>query len=243
MFSLNLPPRVPAAQMLKHGSGDRHRQPATHLANRRAALFGVHPGIQAQQGQTNPRDLDAEMMTRLPVATAEDHRQSVHGHRRRRRRHARRGRAAARRVNRRGFAETWPDHTVQDRPCLVKSVRKVLPVWFARHRREVKRPSGVLGDLRAGKYNSPPNWPAPPPGWTPPKGWRPDPAWGPALAGAVCRSQDRTDKHQEERQDQRHSTGDFWDAVVIGGDEPVDRRHDQHEDRQGAENSGLDLHF
>jgi hypothetical protein len=34
-------------------------------------------------------------------------------------------------------------------------------------------------------------------------------------------SQDRTDKHQEERQDQRHSTGDFRDAVVIGGDEPM----------------------
>jgi hypothetical protein len=27
-----------------------------------------------KQWQTNPRDLDAEMMTRLPVATAEDHR-------------------------------------------------------------------------------------------------------------------------------------------------------------------------
>jgi hypothetical protein len=31
-------------------------------------------GIQAQQGQTNPRDLDAEMITRLPVATASDNR-------------------------------------------------------------------------------------------------------------------------------------------------------------------------
>jgi len=59
--------------MLKHGSGDRHRKPATHLGNPRAALFGVHPGIQAQQGQANPWDLDAEMMTRLPVATAKDH--------------------------------------------------------------------------------------------------------------------------------------------------------------------------
>ena len=58
--------------MIKHGSGDRHWQPATHLANPRAALFGVHPGIPAKQRQTNPPDLDAEMMTRLPVATAFD---------------------------------------------------------------------------------------------------------------------------------------------------------------------------
>jgi hypothetical protein len=30
-------------------------------------------GYRAKQGQTNPRDLDAEMITRLPVATAKDH--------------------------------------------------------------------------------------------------------------------------------------------------------------------------
>jgi hypothetical protein len=59
--------------MIKHGSGDRHRQPATHLANPRAALFGVHRGYRAKQRQTNPPDLDAEMITRLPVATAKDH--------------------------------------------------------------------------------------------------------------------------------------------------------------------------
>ena len=30
-------------------------------------------GYGARQGQTNPRDLDAEMITRLPVVTAVDH--------------------------------------------------------------------------------------------------------------------------------------------------------------------------
>jgi hypothetical protein len=30
-------------------------------------------GYGAKQGQTKPRDLDAEMIARLPVATAEDH--------------------------------------------------------------------------------------------------------------------------------------------------------------------------
>jgi hypothetical protein len=40
---------------------------ATHCANPRAARFGVHPGIPAKQWQTNPGDLDAEMITRLPV--------------------------------------------------------------------------------------------------------------------------------------------------------------------------------
>jgi hypothetical protein len=69
-----------------------------------------------KQWQTNPRDLDAEMITRLPVATAEDHRQSVHGLRRRRRRHAARGRAAAGRVSRRDSPRLGRDHTVEDDP-------------------------------------------------------------------------------------------------------------------------------
>jgi hypothetical protein len=58
--------------MIKPGRGPAPAA-ATHLANPRAALFGVHPGHRAKQGQTNPRDLDAEMINRLPVATAVDH--------------------------------------------------------------------------------------------------------------------------------------------------------------------------
>jgi hypothetical protein len=38
-----------------------------------AARFGAIRGYRAKQGQTNPRDLDAEMIARLPVATPEDH--------------------------------------------------------------------------------------------------------------------------------------------------------------------------
>lgn len=51
-------------------ASNRHRQPGTHLAIPRAALFGIHPAIHGQPGQTEPRDLAAEMITRLPVATA-----------------------------------------------------------------------------------------------------------------------------------------------------------------------------
>jgi hypothetical protein len=58
--------------MIKPGRGPAPAA-ATHLANPRAALFGVHPGHRAKQGQTNPRDLDAEMINRLPVAAAVDH--------------------------------------------------------------------------------------------------------------------------------------------------------------------------
>ena len=39
----------------------------------RATRFGAIRGYRATQGQTNPRDLDAEMITRIPVATAKDH--------------------------------------------------------------------------------------------------------------------------------------------------------------------------
>ena len=39
----------------------------------RATRFGAIRGYRAKQGQTNPRDLDAEMITRIPVATAKDH--------------------------------------------------------------------------------------------------------------------------------------------------------------------------
>jgi hypothetical protein len=53
--------------MLKHGQGTRTGSRQTQLANPRAARFGVHPGIPAKQWQTNPGDLDAEMITRLPV--------------------------------------------------------------------------------------------------------------------------------------------------------------------------------
>jgi len=65
MFSRNLPgsgTRRPDAQTR---SVDRHRQPATHLANPRAARLGVHPGIPAKQRQTNPPDLDAELYTEV----------------------------------------------------------------------------------------------------------------------------------------------------------------------------------
>jgi hypothetical protein len=33
-------------------------------------VIGIHPAIHGQPGQTEPRDLAAEMITRLPVATA-----------------------------------------------------------------------------------------------------------------------------------------------------------------------------
>ena len=39
----------------------------------RATRFGAIRGYRAKQGQTNPRDLDAEMITRIPVAAPEDH--------------------------------------------------------------------------------------------------------------------------------------------------------------------------
>jgi hypothetical protein len=62
---LNLPASGTRRPDDQTGSGDRHRQPATHLANPRAGLFGVHLGYRAKQGQTNPRDLDVEMITRF----------------------------------------------------------------------------------------------------------------------------------------------------------------------------------
>jgi hypothetical protein len=58
--------------MIKHRSGDRHPALATHRGNPRYSLRRSS-GDTGQAGQTNPRDLDAEMIARLPVATPEDH--------------------------------------------------------------------------------------------------------------------------------------------------------------------------
>ena len=54
--------------MIKQGQRTGTAQPATHLGKPRAALFGVVRDTEPKQWQTNPRDLNAEMMTRLPVA-------------------------------------------------------------------------------------------------------------------------------------------------------------------------------
>jgi len=72
MFGLIFRARVPAARMLKQGrwTGTGSGDPSCESASRSLRRSS---GIQGQAGQTNPRDLDAEMMTRLPVATAEDH--------------------------------------------------------------------------------------------------------------------------------------------------------------------------
>ena len=73
MFGLNLPgsgTRRPDAQTR---SVDRHRQRRPILPIREPLSSAFIRDTEPKQWQTNPRDLDAEMMTRLPVATAEDH--------------------------------------------------------------------------------------------------------------------------------------------------------------------------
>ena len=53
------------------GSAPTAGNPSCESANRSLRRSSGDTG--AKQEQTNPRDLDAEMITRLPVATAEDH--------------------------------------------------------------------------------------------------------------------------------------------------------------------------
>ena len=52
---------------------DRHRQRRPILPIGETLSSAFIGDTEPKQWQTNPRDLDAEMMTRLPVATAEDH--------------------------------------------------------------------------------------------------------------------------------------------------------------------------
>ena len=63
-------PRVPAARMIKQGqrTGTGSQRPILRIREPLSSAF--IRDTEPNQWQTNPRDLDAEMITRLPVATA-----------------------------------------------------------------------------------------------------------------------------------------------------------------------------
>jgi hypothetical protein len=109
--------------MIKQGrrTGTGSRRPILGI---RATRFGAIRGYRAKQGQTIPRDLDAEMITRLPVATAEDHRQLFTTST------ASYAACTARTLLLAGSVGDWPrpgpDHTVEDDPGagLINTVTK-----------------------------------------------------------------------------------------------------------------------